>query len=490
MAVFFRGQRDSVKCGYNGYVYNRGSTNVTTQNWRCELNRSTKCKGSASTTVTYGDGCVVKELLPHNHAPDPVNVELGRKMEETLAAAVQGNEPPRRLLSNHRIGLSEEAQTRAPKRKAIAQRIQRKRRRREGLQTEPVNITFRVPEKYRTVTHGNQEVRFLLHDDADEVNEEEYEDLELEDVLADRLIVFASDAMLDVLRSVGHWIMDGTFKESPGMFSQLYTIHAVVQDYVFPCVYALLPNKAQTTYERLFETLKQKRPHLSPEVVILDFEKAAHKALMREFPGTRIQGCLFHLSQSVWRKTQALGLKNAYIEDEEVRRIVKSLPALAFLPPDEVTEGFNHLDNEADELEMWSDELKLLLDYFEETYIGAVRRGRRRPAQFPPNTWSVHQAARDGNHRTQNRIEGWHRAIQTHFDGAHPSMWRFLEGIKREEGYQYSELVRSRAGAGGPKTKKKYEAVTERLRRMCTTYNSEEREAFIKSITFNIELNV
>jgi hypothetical protein len=80
--------------------------------------------------------------------PDPAKVELGVKMTEKLAAAVAGNEPPRRLVSDDAIGLSEEATARDPKRKATAQRIQGKRRKVEGLGAQPKDVDFKIPEKY------------------------------------------------------------------------------------------------------------------------------------------------------------------------------------------------------------------------------------------------------------------------------------------------------------------------------------------------------
>ena len=50
--------------------------------------------------------------------------------------------------------------------------------------------------------------------------------------------------------------MDGTFKATPELFAQLYTIHAVCRDFSFPVVYCLLPNKTRATYHRVFAILK------------------------------------------------------------------------------------------------------------------------------------------------------------------------------------------------------------------------------------------
>ena len=49
--------------------------------------------------------------------------------------------------------------------------------------------------------------------------------------------------------------IDGTFKASLQLFYQLFTVHAVYNGQHFPFVYALLPNKTTSTYNRLFTKL-------------------------------------------------------------------------------------------------------------------------------------------------------------------------------------------------------------------------------------------
>ena len=49
------------------------------------------------------------------------------------------------------------------------------------------------------------------------------------------------------------WLGDGTFKVSPALFSQIYSIHGVIRDSVIPLVYAMLPDKTVLTYHQLFE---------------------------------------------------------------------------------------------------------------------------------------------------------------------------------------------------------------------------------------------
>ncbi|XP_068205261.1 uncharacterized protein [Palaemon carinicauda] len=135
-----------------------------------------------------------------------------------------------------------------------------------------------------------------------------------------------------------------------------------------------MPDKAQSTYERVFQILKDKRPDCDPENVTLDFEKSDINAFMTVYPDANINGCFFHLSQSIWRKIQITGLSNSYISDANYRLYCKMLAALAFLNPDEVTDAFEELNEDLEHLQL-DEEMQILYDYFEDTYIG--RRQRR-----------------------------------------------------------------------------------------------------------------
>jgi len=74
----------------------------------------------------------------------------------------------------------------------------------------------------------------------------------------------------------------------------------------FPFVYALLPNKTQASYERVFEVVKQKSAeyhiHLpEPETIASDFELAIINAGRAAYPHSNPRLCFFHLGQSVYR---------------------------------------------------------------------------------------------------------------------------------------------------------------------------------------------
>ena len=95
-----------------------------------------------------------------------------------------------------------------------------------------------LPQVHRTTANGDP---FLVYDSS--VGDEE------------RIFVFASQDALQVLANSQHWYAVGTFSVCPKIFFQLYAIHGRRDGTTFPCVFSLLPNKNENTYNRLFEQL-------------------------------------------------------------------------------------------------------------------------------------------------------------------------------------------------------------------------------------------
>lgn len=67
----------------------------------------------------------------------------------------------------------------------------------------------------------------------------------------DKILLFATSENIKSLCQSSTVFCDGTFYIAPSIFDQLYTIHGIVSGKTFPLVYALLPNRQQSTYERM-----------------------------------------------------------------------------------------------------------------------------------------------------------------------------------------------------------------------------------------------
>lgn len=126
-----------------------------------------------------------------------------------------------------------------------------------------------------------------------------------------RIIIFTCAANLKFLcKNIENVLMDGTFEYCMPIFTQLFTIHGQKNGFFIPLVYAYLDGKSETSYTNLFEELvkecQKNGLNFSPEVILVDYERAIHNAIASEWPLAKIRGCNFHLTQAWFRKIQAL----------------------------------------------------------------------------------------------------------------------------------------------------------------------------------------
>ena len=147
-----------------------------------------------------------------------------------------------------------------------------------------------LPERYQVTKAGEQ---FLIFDSGVGDNE--------------RILIFATQQGIHFLSNNSHWFMDGTFKLCPEIFYQIYTILALNNNQVFPCVFALLPNKNEVTYNVLFREVRNAviRQGNEPTDILIDFERAAVNAVTNQMPQLQVLKVNFNLiySSSVFIST-------------------------------------------------------------------------------------------------------------------------------------------------------------------------------------------
>jgi MULE transposase domain len=259
-----------------------------------------------------------------------------------------------------------------------------------------------------------------------------------------RIILLGCPELLDGLARSECWLADGTFKVVSSILFQLYTIHFHFRQGMNPVgLYCLLSNKTEDTYDAVLHVVRRVLvPSASPGRILLDFERAAMNAFDISYPDAVISGCYFHICQSVLRKTNEVGLKAVYENDIAVCLYIRCLPALAFVPETDVLEAFDILeDSQPQDI----DHLDELTSYFEHTYVrGRRQRGRGdhyAPALFPLRSWNQFKAGAEGIARTTNSVEGWHRSIQSLFGCHHPTLWKFLTGLKADRAQQKATFL-------------------------------------------------
>ncbi|KAL8615783.1 hypothetical protein ACOMHN_040278 [Nucella lapillus] len=219
-----------------------------------------------------------------------------------------------------------------------------------------------------------------------------------------RHVLFFSKQQLTLLSQAKRWYADGTFKVVRAPFTQLWSIHAFVcvedQTKQLPLAFAIMSGKRRRGYLAVLWALKQelRRRDLSwnLECVTMDFEAAAWAAFRAAFPEVDVRGCSFHWGQAVWRHMQEQGMQHAYQNDPAFHSYCRQLLALPYLPWEKIDGNLAELEGEAT-----TEGQRRLCTYIHQTWIES--------AVWPPSNWSCFYRSI----RTNNKVEGWHRRLNS-----------------------------------------------------------------------------
>ncbi|CAF1380347.1 unnamed protein product [Rotaria sordida] len=314
----------------------------------------------------------------HCHAPQPDRVPAIQLKNEIKARAVTTDVSTSSIIHSALRTYPLSTAGELPKNEALMLMIRRQRT------VEIVDADGCLPEKLRK-TYRDED--FVLHEDKN-------------------LIIFTTKTNLSILKQNKHWFADGTFKVCPDDYYQLFTLHAMMTYAIIPLVYGLLIGKSAQDYNSFFEKVLV-QDNFQPESIMTDFETGTIKSVREMLPNVLHKGCFFHFSQAIWRQVQRKGLVTKYKEDEYFRLNVRKLIALAFVPVDEITTGFELIANQFD------DDADDLLDYFEKTWTDEPKRrgtGRKKP-QFDHKLWNMHDRVVAAVSRSNNSVEALVNAL-------------------------------------------------------------------------------
>ena len=443
MVEFSKTQKGNQVLIFEGHEYRRfrearkvdGTTVIS---WRCRKSHPTSenCRAILRTT----DGNITGNVPLHSHDSCPQKAKaniLRSKMKENMKNI---GATPSIVIGSAIIGVRKEVLSYLPKPSSLTRSLQNHRQ--AGHLPNPTTPNFTIPVKYS---------QMVLHDSGEDDPE--------------RILAIGDEDLLKELDKDTIY-GDGTFDKAPSMFYQLYTWHAKVGNSYPPCVYFLLQRKNLATYNRMFEIMKGLLPNLSPRKILVDFEKACISASLIAFPNTEVKGCYFHLCQSLIRKINTAGLKIEFESDIEVKLMLKSLPALAFVPMQEVRAVFDTLAATFPDEESYND----ILTYFFSTYVeGAAGR----EPQFPISIWNHYEAADEQSPKTTNCCEGFHNSLNAIFHCSHPSVWSLFSGLQIDMANR--KLILIKAQDGQPEVmKKKYQLLHQQVAAAAQGYQAEE----------------
>lgn len=110
-------------------------------------------------------------------------------------------------------------------------------------------------------------------------------------------------------------------------------------------------------------------------------------------------------------------MQNEYYSNPDFANQLKYLVALAFVPVCDVQSVYSSVIKEgifADTTLSLADNLSMLLEYFEKTWVGRPNQTTQRgAARYPIPSWNAYEATLDDRSRTNNSVEGWHNGIRS-----------------------------------------------------------------------------
>ena len=260
----------------------------------------------------------------HNHQPDRIKLQVSSTMgaikkrcrEETKAVPQIYHEEIAKLRTPEWDDDTQDVVKQLPTYQSCHSILYRQRS--KLLPKLPTSTTELVLQGEFTQTTAGEP--FLLSNDGDR----------------EKILLFSTTRNLQHLAANSTIYGDGTFYTRPSLFSQLYTLHGIVDDQMYPLVYALLPGKGEVIYTRFLQLLKtacsDRDIDLQPTRVFFDYESAVQNAARAAFPGVDVRGCFFHYTQCIWRKVQNTGLQIPYQDDEAITKLVRRAAVLPLVP--------------------------------------------------------------------------------------------------------------------------------------------------------------
>ncbi|CAF3834472.1 unnamed protein product [Rotaria sordida] len=435
-----------------GFIYTQERATTTKLIFRCQ-NRS--CKARCHTNLSMD--VFLSQPTTHNHAPNPDRIPVIQLHNEVKQRAATTDEPTSSILHSALRTFPLRAAGELTRTDIIIQTIRRQR-------TTPAIIpSGHLPEDLKKTYRGED---FLLYEDNE-------------------MIIFTTKTNLSILKQSKHWFADGTFKVCPDDFYQLFTLHALMVSIVIPLVYGLLVGKSTKDYNSFLEKVLE-QDDFRPESIQTDFESGTLKSIKELLPNVSHKGCLFHFGQNVWRHVQDNSLSKKYQEDDTFRTNVKKLIALAFLPLNDIINGFDLIAAEFDD----DDDTENLLNYFEKTWVGEKKRrgvGRKKPL-FDHKLWNIYDRVIANLPRSNNAVEGWHHAFANRVAISHPTVAKLTEKIRLEQSKFEIDITQLLQGHQ-PKPKKAcYRKIDERISRLVLGYDQLQIDQYLKNISSNISL--
>ncbi|XP_078334484.1 uncharacterized protein LOC111132122 [Crassostrea virginica] len=356
--------------------------------WRCaKRGKINPCPA----TVMQDGGNFKEGVRAHNHAAEPgvhLSVKIKSEIKETSTQNVFSQSAPQIVEDVlRRLADAEAPPASRPKPANLTRAAQRVRQ--SMRPKDPKDLNFELATDFL-----DSQMPELHHQDV-------Y-------VSGQRHLLVYTTHQLQLLAKAKTWYMDATFHVVNQPWTQLFSVHSFIRSgshmKQVPLAFCFMSRKRTDDYYEVLRAIDRLLPaQIALQTCVVDFEAGVWRAIQDRFPGTVIQGCVFHWTQALYRKIQELGLQRAYNERGDVHHFLRLVMALPFLPPEHIEGTYHYLDQRVQ-----TDELNEFMDY-------VWRQWFRHPS-FRVRNWSVYMLSV----RTNNDLEGWHNRLNSRMNSRGP----------------------------------------------------------------------
>jgi len=235
------------------------------------------------------------------------------------------------------------------------------------------------------------------------------------------IIIFCTESNLKFISEADALYVDGTLRYGKYIFYMLFTVYVLKNDYRIPVLFSLLPNKYQSSYEEVFQTIQNYcvifNHEFNIKIVYVDFEKNLHNAVYKIWPRTTVKICRVRLGQAWYRMIHRHGLSTEYVQYPPIRNYLTKLFGLPFLDVQSVGDCFA---TELAEIQPSDDKLVRFLDCLVENYIDDN-------SCFPPKIWADQSSS---FYYTVDACESFHCQFSAKLYESHPNIFKFIEILK------------------------------------------------------------
>ncbi|KAL4100733.1 hypothetical protein QTP88_020767 [Uroleucon formosanum] len=178
--------------------------------------------------------------------------------------------------------------------------------------------------------------------------------------------------------------------------------------------------------------------------------------------------------------------KPQYKNDADFSLFIKMVVTLSFVPIEDLDAAIQQLGDDLPEC------LQPLFDWFEDNYVGRTNRnGRdRRTALFSPHIWNLHLRVLNSQDRTNNHAEAANRRLNVEMGVQHPSLWSFINCLRKVQAGRDVFYNQLEAGKNPPKKLKKFIDADKCILRLVESYETRTKISFLRGIAQNISLHL